>query len=155
MPDGLYERDALAWAEQQADLLRRLAAGERVTAAVDWPNVIEEVHDVGLSELHACESLLLQGIMHILKLHAWPDSRAVEHWDDEAQTFLSDARRRYSPSMRQRLDVADIYAEAVQRVRRKKDDSGAAIFASDKCPITLELLLAGNVAALLAMFHSP
>lgn len=30
MPDGLYERDALAWSEQQADLLRRLAAGERI-----------------------------------------------------------------------------------------------------------------------------
>ncbi len=23
MPDGLYERDALAWAERQVDLLRR------------------------------------------------------------------------------------------------------------------------------------
>ena len=36
MPDGLYDRDALAWAEQQAELLRRLAAGERVNDAVDW-----------------------------------------------------------------------------------------------------------------------
>jgi hypothetical protein len=27
MPDGLYERDILDWAEQQASLLRRLAAG--------------------------------------------------------------------------------------------------------------------------------
>ncbi|MBV8574866.1 MAG: DUF29 family protein [Acetobacteraceae bacterium] len=51
MPDALYERDALAWAEQQAKLLRRLAAGERLNPSVDWPNVIEEVQDVGLSEL--------------------------------------------------------------------------------------------------------
>ncbi len=29
MPDGLYERDFLEWSERQADLLRRLAAGER------------------------------------------------------------------------------------------------------------------------------
>ena len=28
MSDGLYERDTLAWAEQQAELLRRLAGGE-------------------------------------------------------------------------------------------------------------------------------
>ena len=50
---GLYERDALAWAEQQAALLDRMAAGERLNEAVDWPNVIEEVRDVGLVPLHA------------------------------------------------------------------------------------------------------
>ncbi len=54
--DSLYERDALAWAEQQGALLRRLAAGEAVNEAVDWPNVIEELQDVGLSELRACRS---------------------------------------------------------------------------------------------------
>ena len=58
MPDGLHERDALAWAETQADLLRRLAAGELVQA-IDWPNVIEEVQDVGLSKLRCCESASL------------------------------------------------------------------------------------------------
>jgi len=67
MPHGLYERDALAWAELQADFLRRLAAGERLNAAVDWPNVIEEVQDVGLSELRACQSLLAQAPVHLLK----------------------------------------------------------------------------------------
>ena len=35
MPDGLYERGALAWAEHQAGLLRRLAAGEPLREAVD------------------------------------------------------------------------------------------------------------------------
>ena len=64
MPDGLYERDALAWAERQADLLRRLAAGERLNEPVDWPNVIEEVQDVGLSELRACKRLLRQAWQH-------------------------------------------------------------------------------------------
>ncbi len=47
MPDGLYERDFLLWSEAQADLLRRLAAGELVNAAVDWPNLIDEVWDLG------------------------------------------------------------------------------------------------------------
>lgn len=53
MPDDLYRRDALAWAEQQAGLLRRLATGERLNEAVDWPNVIDEMQDVGLLELRA------------------------------------------------------------------------------------------------------
>ncbi|MBV9653745.1 MAG: DUF29 family protein [Acetobacteraceae bacterium] len=76
MPDGLYERDVLAWGEQQAELLRRLASGERLNAAVDWPNVIEEVQEVGLSELRACQSLLEQALAYLLKLYALPQSRA-------------------------------------------------------------------------------
>jgi hypothetical protein len=50
MPDGLYERDILFWSQNQAELLRRLARGERVND-VDWEHVVEEIEDVGLSEL--------------------------------------------------------------------------------------------------------
>ena len=91
MPDSLYEHDALAWADHQAALLRQLASGEGVNEAVDWPHVIEEVQDVGLSELRACQSLLQQAMRHLLKLHAWPNSQASAHWHDEAGTFLDDA----------------------------------------------------------------
>ena len=150
MPDGLYERDALAWAETQADLLRRLAAGELVNQAIDWPNVIEEVQDVGLSELRACKSLLLQGLIHILKMAAWPSSRSAEHWDDEADAFLSDAREQCTPSMRQRLVVPEIYAEALRRALRKRDGSGAPLALPRTCPFTLDDLLREDVAALVA-----
>ena len=77
MTDGLYERDSLAWAEQQPALLRRLARDERLNAAVDWPHVIEEVQGVGLSELRACQSLLQQALVHLLELHAWPQNEAA------------------------------------------------------------------------------
>jgi hypothetical protein len=40
----LYEDDVLLWSEQQAELLRRHAAGERANdAALDWPNILEEI----------------------------------------------------------------------------------------------------------------
>jgi hypothetical protein len=52
MLDDLYDRDALAWSEHQAGLLRRVARGERVNE-VDWEHVIEEIEDAGLSELLA------------------------------------------------------------------------------------------------------
>ena len=138
MPDGLYERDALAWAEQQVDLLRRLATGERLNEVVDWPNVIEEVQDVGLSELRACQSLMQQAMAHLLKLSAWPDSRAAEHWRDEAEVFLDDAGRRFTPSMRQRIDLGDLYTAALRRVRLKKDDSGAQRPLPEVCPRALD-----------------
>jgi hypothetical protein len=47
MADDLYHHDVLAWSQHQADLLRRLARGERVNG-VDWDHVAEEIEDVGL-----------------------------------------------------------------------------------------------------------
>lgn len=115
MPDGQYERDALAWAEHQAALLRRFAAGERLNEAIDWPNVIEEVAEVGLSELRACRSQLRQALIHLLKLHAAPDSQAAAHWQGELAGFLTEARDTFGPSMRQRIDLAEPYADALYR----------------------------------------
>ena len=117
MPDGLYQRDALAWAEQQASLLRRLAAGERLNEAVDWPHVIEELQDVGLSELRACRSLMARALAHLLKLHASPAGSAAAHWRGETASFLAGARRSFTPSMRRRIDLPDLYADALYEVR--------------------------------------
>ena len=89
--DGLYDRDALEWAEQQAGLLARLAAGERVNALVDWAHVIEEVRDVGLSELKRVQSLLVQAVTHLMKMHRWPEDMAMGHWRGEIVAFLQDA----------------------------------------------------------------
>jgi len=150
MPENLYERDALAWAEQQADLLRRLAAGERLNAAIDWPNVIEEVQDVGLSELRACQSLLQQAVTHLLKLHAWPHSPAAAHWHEEAGVFLDDAANRFTPSMRQRIDLDDLYAKAWRRAKTFQDTTGAPRPLPETCPFTLDELLAGDIGELSA-----
>jgi hypothetical protein len=59
MPDGLYDYDdydILIWSEQQADLLRRLERGEGVNR-VDLVHVVEEIEDVGLSELHSFKAI--------------------------------------------------------------------------------------------------
>jgi hypothetical protein len=47
MSDDLYDDDILWWSEQQAELLRRVAAGERVNDQVDWDNVVEEIEALG------------------------------------------------------------------------------------------------------------
>ena len=71
-----YDTDVVTWSETQAALLRRLASGERVND-IDWANIIEEIESVGLSELHAVRSLLLQALLHWLKLQGWPASPAA------------------------------------------------------------------------------
>lgn len=142
MPDSLYEHDALAWADRQAALLRRVAAGEGVNEAVDWPHVIEEVQDVGLSELRACQSLLEQALTHVLKLHAMPDSPSAKRWRDEVQAFRNDVQRRFTPSMRQRIGLDDLYRKAAGRARAATEDDGIAPRPlPEECPFILHELL--------------
>ena len=139
MPDGLYERDVLAWSQHQADLLRRLGRGERVNE-VDWPNVAEEIEDVGLSALHSVESFLNLMMVHLLKLYMWPDSQACIHWRGEVVAFQNNANRRFAPSMRQRIDIAALYAEAVKQVRAM--DPSCHI--PEKNPFDLDQLMGGT-----------
>ena len=117
-----YDTDALVWAGRQAGLLQRLAHGDNVTAEIDWKNVIEEVADVGLSELHGVMSRLSRAIEHMLKILGWPDSPHVEHWRSEILVFLSDADQSWLPSMRQRIDVQLLYERARQIVERMRMD---------------------------------
>ena len=86
MPDELYDRDALAWSEHQADLLRRLARGERVND-VDWTHVLEEIEDVGLSEPHVVESYLDLMLAHLLQVQGWPNRQSVQHWRMEVTSL--------------------------------------------------------------------
>jgi hypothetical protein len=150
MPDGLYERDVLAWSEHQADLLRRLGRGERVND-VDWARVVEEIEDVGLSELHAVESFLNLIMLHLLKLHAWPDSQACGHWRGEIVGFQGNLRRRFSPSMRQRLDLGGLYSDAINQLRAA--DPGVTLPSLN--PFSLDQLLNEDPAALLSHFPPP
>ena len=116
MPDDLYDTDILAWSKAQADRLRRVAAGERVND-LDWAHVIEEVEDVGKSQLSAVTSNLRNAIAHALKVCAWPDNLAVDHWRGEVVTFLANARGRFEPGMQQHVDPEALYGEALGDIR--------------------------------------
>jgi hypothetical protein len=151
MPDNLYETDILTWSEHQADLLRRLAHGERLNETIDWENVIEEVESVGRSELRACESLLRQALMQLLKLHREPDSEAAAHWRGEVVGFLIDAAAAFAPSMRQRIDLPGIFEDVLFRLRASGMDQ-SALRLPESCPFVLDDLLIDrpDVTALVA-----
>ena len=105
---SLYDEDVVVWSERQCDLLRRVAKGERVNDQVDWDNVIEEIASVGNEQVHQVSSLLMQSIAHRLKAMAWPTARDVDNWEADARRFAADAADRFTPSMRQRLDLTRI-----------------------------------------------
>ena len=136
----LYETDILAWSEEQAARLRRHAAADRSNDAIDWSNVIEEIESVGNEQLHAVESLLLQALVHMLKAEAWPAAPAVPHWRAEARLFRAQATNRFAPSMRQRVDLARIYRQAL-RAMPETMDGQPPLPVPAECPVTLEALL--------------
>jgi hypothetical protein len=137
----LYDTDILIWSERQAELLRRIASGERVNDPdLDWPNIIEEVESVGREQLHAVESLLTQALVHMLKATAWPRSPAVPGWRAETVLFRRQARRRFAPSMRQRLDLAGIYADA-RAALPETIDGQPPLPVPETCPVTLDEML--------------
>ncbi len=136
----LYDEDILEWSERQARLLRELAAGRTGNEAPDWANVIEEIESVGRSELNAVRSLLVQALLHDLKSEAWPLTPYVPHWRAEARGFRDDAARSYSPSMRQRIDVAELYRQALRRLPDSIDGQ-SPLPVPDACPVTLDELL--------------
>jgi hypothetical protein len=138
-----YDTDILQWSERQANLLRRAASGERVDD-LDWPNIIEEVESVGRSETRACASLLRQMLLHQLKIAAWPHSTAVPGWTEEVARLRWEAAEAFTPSMRQKLDVARIYAGALRDLRRMPHtiDGQPPRPVPEQCAATLDELLA-------------
>ena len=113
MPD-VYADDIVLWSAHQAHLLHRLASGEAPNETPDWTNIAEEIESVGNEQLHAVASLLVQAMVHILKAEAWPQSGEVPHWLGEARRFRGDAADRYTPSMRQRIDIDRIHRRALR-----------------------------------------
>ena len=151
MSDDLHERDVLAWSINQAALLRRVAAGERVNT-VDWVNVVEEIEDLGISELNAVRSYLRQILVHLLKLHAWPGHDAARHWRSEVIAFQSDAAQRFAPSMRQRIELEKIHARAVRQVEPLYQDGVPVPPPPASCPVTLDQVLNASCRELEAAF---
>src|SRR3954469_1991747 len=136
-----YDTDILTWSERQAALLRRRAAGELINdAEVDWSNITEEIEDVGSNRLHAVESLLVQALRHMLKAEAWPLSRDAPTWRADAIDFRRQARRRFVPSMRQKIDIADLYADALAAIPETIDGVPPLPVPSE-CPVALDELL--------------
>lgn len=135
-----YEADVLLWSDHQAALLRRVAAGEAPNEPPDWANIIEEIEGVGSEQLHVVTSLLVQALVHMLKAEAWPLSREVLHWQAEARGFRGDAAARFTPSMRDKIDLTRVYRRALARLPEMIDGTPPLPVPSE-CPVTLDELL--------------
>ena len=146
---SLYETDAMAWSRQQAGLLRRMVAGERINNQVDWPNVIDEIESVGRSELRAVTSALQIAMQHKVFLLGWPNALAVDDWAAAARSQLAEAHEDFRESMRKEINLRSLYRRAMRATKQQMLDEGSpATPLPDQCPFSLDELLAEGAAAI-------
>lgn len=149
MAASLYDTDILAWSETQADLLSRVASGQRVDG-IDWESVVAEIADVGIAQLNTVGSLLFQMMLHLMKTHLWPEDSARLHWRVELIAFHGAATRHFAPSMRRRLEVASDWRRARSMLARDLSGTPAFDALPQECPWSVDDLLNGDLDALLS-----
>ncbi len=137
----LYDTDVLEWSDHQARLLRQHAAGKSGNEVPDWDNIIDEVESAASEAKCAFEGLILQVLRHDLECEAWPLLPDVPHWRAEARLFRSQARRRWTTSMRRKIDLASIYTDAL-RAMPDTIDGQPPLPVPVTCPVTLDDLVA-------------
>ena len=131
----LYEADIAAWAEQQADALRRRAANE-----IDWENVAEEIESLARNDRRKicnrlaviCEHLLKWAYQPQLRSGSWRGS-VVEARDQIIKLVHE------SPSLRDY--PAAMLAEAYAPGRRKAEAETGLGGPPEACPWTIDLVL--------------
>lgn len=103
-----YGTDLVLWSREQAELLRRMAAGERVNDQVDWEHVAEEIESLGKSDWRELRRRIQVILRHLIKLQASPAQpprngwrRAILEQRSQIRVLLED-----SPSLAQRVAEA-------------------------------------------------
>jgi hypothetical protein len=103
---SLYDEDIYAWAQQQAEVLRRLAETRQdLPNELDLENVAEEIEDVGKSELREVESFIRLMFIHLIKAASAPEARAYRKWEKEIRVFRADLLKNLTRSMEAMIDV--------------------------------------------------
>jgi hypothetical protein len=144
---SLYDRDILAWSEQQADVLRSLAGWRDLPNGLDLSHVVEEIEDVGLSQLHAANSFIRLIMTHAIKCWADPDASSLLHWHAEIGNWQTELASRLTASMRNRIDLEREWQRAVQQAIRDLKAQGAEV-AVGKVRPTLDMVCPLSLADL-------
>ncbi len=143
----LYDDDILLWSERQAAAIRSLARLRDIPNELDIVNVAEEIESVGRSELAAVKSHIRLIFVHLLRIVVAPKSDAARHWRGEIVAFHSEMVGRYTPSMRQRIDIDELWRSAREQVLLDPEGGEEQLVASlpEKAPFTIDELLAERI----------
>lgn len=137
-----YETDFVAWADEQAALLRRRANGEIVNSGFDWEHLAEEIEGVAKSDRHETVSRMATICHHLLKLVHQPakqlDSRS---W----ATTIVEQRSRLELLLEDSPSLVPYAASMLDRAyangRRMATRETAIATFPDECPWTIDQVL--------------
>ena len=101
------------------------------------------------------ESYLNLMLVKLLRVHLSPDSQTLGHWRGEMVAFQRNAARRFAPSMRQRIDLTKLYADAVDEIEASGYRGTSPITLPPICPFALDELLRDKWDALEARLNAP
>ena len=138
-----YDDDFFAWTQEQAAALRHLPAGV-LGADVDIANIATEIEDLGRRDLREVKSYLKRMIEHLIKIDACPEPIDVPHWRSEALVFRDAAADALSPSLRQLLDMIQVWRQGTKLATRLLLEKGVTPTVPTTCPFTLEDLLSDD-----------
>ena len=144
MPDGaLYQEDFLAWTIDQANRLRAISQVQlEELDGVDFDLLIEEVEDLGRSDVLRVQSLIRQALAHLIKMVSDPDAEAVHHWEREVMTFTLDASDSYGASYRQRIDMDGVWRKAQREAAHALAQHGVTPKSFEtSCPVDLDWMM--------------
>lgn len=135
-----YEKDVVAWAMEQAALLR---SGQ--LSALDIEHIAEEIEDVGKSEKRELASRMAVLLAHLLKWQCQPGRRGSS-WSRtiKEQRKAIAAAMRQTPSLKASLRDADWLAGTwSDAVTKAVDETGLDNFPED-CPWSMEQVLSAE-----------
>ena len=75
-----YDTDIALWSRHQANLLRRMGAGDRVNDQVDWDNVAEEIESLGIGDRRDLHSRIQTILRHLIMLEVSPAVQPRAGW---------------------------------------------------------------------------
>jgi hypothetical protein len=138
----LYEDDFAAWTQEQARVLRRMAA-ERWNVPLDLEHLAEEMEDLGVERYAAVASQMQRLIEHLLKLEHSPSAGPRRQWRVSARNARAEIGRRRSRSIDQLVarDLPEIYGDAREAAAAALADHGeieAARQLPSACPYGLD-----------------
>ena len=124
---NLYDTDIVAWATQQAALLR-----EGAWSALDIANIAEEIDDVGRSEKRELSSRLAVLLSHLLKWKFQPELRG-NSWRATIAVQRRALTRKLakSPSLKHQLSdhawLEETWDDALMQIEQRADATTSGI----------------------------
>ena len=127
--------DFYKWTREQAKLLRA-----RQFDALDVEAIAEELELAGRRDLLAFRETASHALALILRTMCWPDIGTESILWIGAGELRHGAATLYSPSMRDKIDMQEIY-ERAKRWLPAEVDGKLPLPLPEKCPVTLDELL--------------